>query len=348
MTRRSVASRIAVLLALAAAVVSSVLLATPAASASATRTAAVTDPVVNIYTRLAYQGSEAAGTGIVIGSSGLVLTNNHVIRGATTLRAVNVGNGRSYTATVLGYSVANDVALLQLKNASGLATARIGGPVKVGTPVAAYGNGHGAGGVPEAAPGTVRAVGRSITASDGQGGSERLTELIQTDVGLEPGDSGGPLIDANGRVVGMNTAASTGFRFDYSQTSTRAFAIPIQRALAIAKQIRQGKTTATVHVGPTAMLGVSVSYRSTNFGGYSIDASGALVASVVPGSPAAQAGIAAGSMITAVGTKTIDSPDDLARELLRFAPNDSVRITWLDQVGTRSQATARLAAGPPQ
>jgi S1-C subfamily serine protease len=338
--RRSVASRIAVLVALAAAVVSSIGLAAPVAGGSSTRANAVTDAVVNIYTQLGYQNSAAAGTGIVIGSAGLVLTNNHVIRGATTLRATNVGNGRTYTATVLGYSVSDDVALLQLRNASNLATAKIGGTLRVGAQVTAYGNGHGAGGVPAAEYGTVRAVGRAITASDGQGGSERLTGLIQTDVPLEPGDSGGPLVDANGSVVGMNTAASGGYRFDYRQSSA-AFAIPIRKALSIADQIRKGKSTAKIHVGPTAMLGVSV--QPSDFGG-----AGALVAAVVPGSPAERAGIVAGHLITGVGTKTIDSPDDLARELLRLSPKDSVRITWVDELGNRSGATARLATGPPQ
>jgi S1-C subfamily serine protease len=341
MTRRSIASRLALLAVFAAALVSTLGLSAPAASGSSTRSNAVTDVVVNIYTQLGYQNSAAAGTGIVISSSGLVLTNNHVIRGATTLRATNVGNGRTYTATVLGYSVADDVALLQLKNASGLPAAKIGGTVHVGTTVTAYGNGHGAGGVPSPESGTVRAVSRSITASDGQGGSERLTGLIESDVDLEPGDSGGPLI-AQGRVVGMNTAASGGYQFNgYGATSNHAFTIPIAHALAIANQIREGKASTKVHVGPTAMLGVSVQPR--DFG-----SSGALVAAVVPGSPAERAGISAGHLITALGAKTIASPDDLARELLRFAPNDSVRITWLDQLGNQSRATARLITGPPQ
>src|SRR5262249_50715079 len=161
-----------------------------------------------------------------------------------------------------------------------------------------------------------RAVGRSITASDGQGSGERLTGLIQTNVGLEPGDSGGPLVDSNGRVVGMNTAASTGFRFNFSQTSTQAFAIPIARALAVVKQIQQGRTTATVHVGPTAMLGVSV--QSPDFGGFGgSGSSGALVANVVPGSAADRAGISAGSLITSLGARRINSPDELSSAMLR-------------------------------
>src|SRR5262245_35552530 len=215
--------------------ISIVALAPPAAVGAAARTADVPDTLVTIYTKLGYQGSAAAGTGIVIGSSGLVLTNNHVIRGATTLRAIDVGNGRTYKATVLGYSVASDVALLQLQNASGLETAEIGGSVKVGAAVTAYGNGGGDGIEEAGSSGTVRAVGRSITAGDGHGSGERLTGLIQSDVTLEPGDSGGPLVDANGRVVGMNTAASASFRFGGGQTSTQAFTIPIARALAISK-----------------------------------------------------------------------------------------------------------------
>ena len=190
----------------------------------------------------------------------------------------------------------------------------------------------------------MRAVGRSITASDGEGGGERLNGLIQTDVGLEPGDSGGPLVDADGRVVGMNVAASTGFRLSYDQVSARAFAIPIARALSIAKQIQTGKTTATVHVGPTAMLGVSV--RPTDMNGFGdFGTAGAPVMSVLPNSPAAKAGISAGSVITVVGAKRIGTPDDLSRAMLRLAPKDSVGITWLDELGrARTRRSASLPA----
>jgi S1-C subfamily serine protease len=343
MTSRSVRSRLAAFAVLGVATVG---LAGPAAGGVA-RTHAATDSVVAIYTKIAYQGSGAAGTGIVIDPSGLVLTNNHVIRGATTLRVKNVGNGRTYTATVLGYSVSADVALLKLQKASNVPTATIGGAVKVGAPVTAYGNGRGAGVDAEGAPGTVRALGRSITAGDGQGGGERLTNLIQTDVGLEPGDSGGPLIDANGRVVGMNTAASSGFRLNYDQVSSEAYAIPIGRALAVAKQIRLGKGSATVHVGPTAMLGVSI--QPPDFSGFGgSGASGALVVNVLPGSPAAKAGISNGSVITAVAGRRITSPEDLSRAMLRLAPKDSVGITWVDSLGRQSRATVSLITGPPQ
>jgi S1-C subfamily serine protease len=343
MTLRSVGSRLAVF---AVVVVATVGLVAPALG-SAARADVASDSVVAIYTKLGYQGSGAAGTGIVIDPSGLVITNNHVIRGATTLRVKNVGNGRTYTATVLGYSVAADVALLKLANASGLPTAKIGSAAKVGTAVMAYGNGGGDGVDVAGASGTVRAVGRSITASDGQGDGERLNGLIQTDVGLEPGDSGGPLVDGDGRVVGMNVAASTGFRFNYDQVSAQSFAIPIARAVSIAKQIQTGKSTATVHVGPTAMLGVSV--RSSDFNGFNDSGtSGALVMSVLPGSPAAKAGISAGSLITVVGAKRISSSDDLSGAMLRLAPKDNVGITWLDELGRKSRVTVSLTTGPPQ
>jgi S1-C subfamily serine protease len=323
-------------------------LATAARAVGSTgRASDATGAVVNIYTRLGYSGSAAAGTGIVIGSSGLVLTNNHVIRGATTLHATDVGNGRTYTATVLGYSIASDVALLQLKNASGLQTATIGGNASVGQAVTAYGNAQGAGGQPAAAPGTVKAVGQSITASDDQGDSERLTGLIRTNAPLEPGDSGGPLVDSNGRVVGMDTAASTSFQFSFQQTATQAFAIPIAHALAVAKQIQSGKGTATVHVGPTAMLGVNVQSPDTyGFGSYG--SNGALVVGVVPGSPADNVGVSEGSVITSIGGKSIKSPTQLANVMLAHAPKDTVAITWLDGFGARTSATARLAVGPPQ
>ena len=348
MTRRTIASRVAFSAFLAAAVVSAVGLSAPIAVGAPTSAHTTTDAVVTIYTKLAYQGSAAAGTGIVIGSNGLVLTNNHVIRGATTLRATDLGNGHTYTATVLGYSISADVALIKLKNASGLQTATIGGAAKVGDNVTAYGNGGGNGVDPTGASGTVRGLARKITAGDGEGSSEELTGLILTDVALEPGDSGGPLVDSAGRLVGMNVAASTGFTFgDYGQKSTEAYAIPVARALAVATAIQKGKSTAKLHVGPTAMLGVSIS--SPDFGGFGgSGASGALVGQVIPGSPADKAGIPAGSLITALGTKKIASAADLSGAMLRLAPKSAVAITWVDEFGNSSKATARLAIGPPQ
>jgi S1-C subfamily serine protease len=302
--------------------------------------------VVDVMTRLGREGSSAAGTGIVIDSSGLVLTNNHVIRGATTVRVRDVGNGRTYSATVLGYDISGDIALLELRRASGLATAPIRTrAVRRGEAVTAVGNAGGAGGRPTRAGGTVTAVRTSIRASDGQGGLEHLTGLIETNAALQPGDSGGPLVDASGRVVGMDTAASVGFSFQ--QSSNQGYAIPIGRALAVAAQIRSGKGTDTIHVGPTAMLGVRVA-SPYDSGGFATGYGGAAVVAVVPGSPAERAGISVGDLIISLHGKKIATPDVLSATMVRLSPKAVVGLTWLDQFGTKHHAAVRLETGPPQ
>ena len=126
------------------------------------------DPgLVDIVTNLGYQNGQAAGTGMVLTSSGEVLTNNHVIRGATQIKATDVGNGRTYTAKVVGYDETDDVAVLQLQGASGLPTVTpSSASVGVGDKVVALGNAEGKGGTPSKAVGKVTGLGRTITASD--------------------------------------------------------------------------------------------------------------------------------------------------------------------------------------
>ena len=298
-------------------------------------------------TNLGYQDASAAGTGIVLTSSGEVLTNNHVIRGATTIRVTDVGNGRTYPATVVGYNVSEDIAVLKLKGASHLSTVSIGDSsrVKVGDAVAAIGNAGGVGGTPAATSGKVTGLGRSITASDGQGSSERLTGLIETDATLEPGDSGGPLVDSAGRVIGIDTAASGGFRLQFGGGSAGGFAIPIDRAISLARQIEAGHSSATTHIGPSPLVGVGLQPYEPYYG---VTGSGALVSGVLPSSPADRAGLVVGDVITAVDGKALASPTALTSLLLRKAPGDAVRLTWLDQAGNTNRATVRLASGPPQ
>jgi S1-C subfamily serine protease len=299
--------------------------------------------VVDVSTRLSYEQETAAGTGIVVSRSGEVLTNNHVIRGATSIRVTDVGTGRSYGATVLGYSVSADVAVLKLKGASGLETASIGNStrVRLGQGVTAVGNAGGVGGRPSVTTGHVTALHQSITVGNSPGGAQRLTGLIKSTAPVQPGDSGGPLLDAGAHVIGIVTAASPGFEFQSGGSS--GFAIPINTATAIAKQIEAGRSSPSVHVGPTAFLGVLT--RAGDSGG---SVAGALIQAVVPGSAAAKAGLQPGDVITSFDGHAVPSPLALTTLVLRVPPGRKTELVWLDQLGNRHSASVRPQAGPPQ
>ncbi|MGZ4461697.1 MAG: S1C family serine protease [Gaiellaceae bacterium] len=301
--------------------------------------------IVAVDTNLGYQNAAAAGTGIVLTASGLVLTNNHVIRSATTVRVRDPRTGRSYPAQVLGYDRGADVALLKLRGASGLGTISVGDStrVKVGETVTAVGNAGGTGTL-ISARGAITGLGQTITASDDQGGAEQLTGLIQTSARLQPGDSGGPLLNRAGQVIGMDSAASAGFVFQSG--GGEGYAIPINRALAIARQISSGRSSAAVHIGPTPFLGVQTG-SSGYFRGGQVT-SGQLVVGVVPGSPAERAGLVAGDVITAINGHAVASPARLLTLVLSTPPGGKLRLTWVDRFGGRSVATVTLASGPPQ
>ncbi len=302
--------------------------------------------VVVIETNLAYQQAAAAGTGMVLTSSGEILTNNHVIAGATTIRVKVPGTTHTYTARVLGYDRTADVAVLQLQHASSLRTVKTGtsSTLTVGAKVTALGNANGTGTLTPAA-GRVTGLARSITVQDDSGGTEQLRGLIETNAELQPGDSGGPLFDAAGRVVGMDTAASTGTRFGYAsyQAAPNAYAIPIDSALALAKQIAAGRSSATVHVGGTAFLGVTAG----DVPSFS-DVSGATIQSVLPGGAAAKAGLAAGGLITAIDGTAVTSQAGLGRLILAHTPGDTVTVAYVDAYGQSQTATVTLGSGPPQ
>ena len=255
----------------------------------AARTAAP-QGIVDIYTNLGYQDSAAAGTGIVLTSSGTVLTNNHVIRGATMIRATVVDTHRTYRAKIVGYALGEDVAVIQLQSASGLPVAAVGSSsgLHVHDAVVAWGNAGGVGGTPRNSPGAIVGLGKSITARDDSGSSERLRGLIRTDADLQPGDSGGPLVDAAGRVIGMDTAAGSTFTLDAS--TSRGYAIPVDHAVAIVAGSVTGRGSAAIHIGATAFMGVSVQDGGDGFF-YRSGGKGVVVAEIVPGSPVAHAGI---------------------------------------------------------
>lgn len=314
---------------------------------------AKTDPaVVDVVSTLGYQDGTSSGTGIVLTSSGEVLTNNHVIDGATSIKVRDVGNGRVYTAVVTGYDDSRDIAVLQLSGASGLTTADLGdsSAVRAGARVVAVGNAGGQDGTPSVATGTVTGLNQSITASDESAGtSEQLQGLIQTNAGIQPGDSGGPLLNSYGQVIGLDTAASAGGNQLSSSTATQAYTIPINQALSIARQIEASSSSATVHLGATAFLGVEITSASTGASGEVPGlpgGTGAQVAGVVQGSAAAQAGLTAGDTITSLGGHAITSSSQVRSVLAGFHPGDKISITWTDQAAQSHTATVVLTAGP--
>ncbi|HUD17581.1 MAG TPA: trypsin-like peptidase domain-containing protein, partial [Acidimicrobiales bacterium] len=274
-----------------------------------------------------------------------------------------------YSASVVGYDRSSDVAVLQLHNASGLQTASIDGSsdVAVGENVVGIGNAGGTGGTPSAAGGTVTALNQSITASDeGDGSSEQLTGLIETNADIQPGDSGGSLVNTSGQVIGIDTAASAGFSFQGSSqgSGNQGYAIPIVEATAIAGRIELSQASSTIHIGATAFLGVQITATSNSggdssgFGGGSGSGSGSgssgssvagvSVAGVVTSSPAQEAGLAQGDVITSVDGKSVNAPTDVTNELEPLHPGDKITLGWTDTSGQTHTATVQLTSGPPQ
>ncbi len=321
------------------------------AGLNTTAIASEVDPaLVDIDTTVA-QGGAAAGTGMVLTSGGLVLTNNHVIENATTINVQVVGGRRTYSATVLGYSVTDDVALLQLQNASGLKTISTGNSsnLSVGQPVVAIGNAGGTGGTPSAVGGTLTALNQTITAGDAGTLSETLHGLIETDANIQPGDSGGALANTAGKVIGMNTAAA---QTGGGQTN-QGYAIGIDQAMTIANQIKRGEASTTVQIGPRGLLGVDVTDPSQSgangfFGGSGgSTVAGAFVAGVESGSPASNAGIGIGDTIVSINSTTISSADGLSSALLHYKPGQTVTVGWSDAQGASHTASIQLTTGPP-
>jgi len=298
---------------------------------AASASAVVGPQIVDIDAKLGFQSAIGAGTGIVIDPS-VILTNNHVIAGATDLTARSIANGQTFPASVIGFDRQHDIAVLQLAG-GGLPVANIGNSdsVRVGDPVVSLGNAGGAGGAPSVEDGRVAALGQTVSANDALTGStETLVGLIQIDANIRPGDSGGPTVNGANQVIGMNTAASQNFHLGRGQ----GFAIPINEAMAIAGQIRSGASSATVHIGPTAFLGVGVN----DAGG----GAGAIIRQVIPTGPAAGAGLTPGDVITAINGQPVNSATALTNILDQHHPGDHVTV------GLQGRSVdVQLGDGPP-
>jgi S1-C subfamily serine protease len=348
---------------------------------STSQIASRVDPgLVDITSTLGYQEATAMGTGIVLTSNGEILTNNHVINGATSISVTDIGNGKTYKATVVGYDESQDIAVLQLSGASGLTTASTGdsSTVGVGNSVVALGNAGGVGGTPSVAAGSVVALNQSITASDeSSGSSEQLSGLIETNADIQPGDSGGPLVNSHGQIIAMDTAASTNYQFSglgggggyggyggsgssgssgsADGSTTQGYAIPIDTALSIAKQIEGAQASSTVHLGATAFIGIGLESTSTGEGsgsgeGFGLgdgqSVSGVEIAGAQAGTPAAAAGLAEGDVITALDGKAVTTGTDIQDILIGEHPGDKVSLSWTDTSGQSHTATITLGTGP--
>jgi len=281
-----------------------------------------------------------AGTGMVLTPDGIVLTNNHVVANTTALTAQLAGQGPVYRAAVIGVDPTQDVAIIKLQGASGLPTVSfdLSGSLAIGDHVTGRGNALGRDGAPVAASGTVTSLDETIQVQDEAATiRETLDGVICFDAPIQPGDSGGPLLNADGRVIGMDTAGSLTSTGDAG--AQWGCAIPITRAMTIGRQIRAGTASPYIESGHRGILGVSVDDTSS--------VSGAVVGGVTPGDGAAAAGIAPGDVITSVAAVPIESVSDLNSVMQDRRPGDSVAVIWRDATGATHSANVTLSAGPP-
>jgi S1-C subfamily serine protease len=298
---------------------------------------------------------EDAGTGMIFGSSGLVLTNNHVVAGATSVQATLYNQSKSYPVKVIGTDPAHDVAVLQIQGLSNLPTVKFGnsGQLQVGDPVVAIGNALALQGDPTVTQGIVSALNRSITAQD-QNLSEHLTQMIQTDAPINPGNSGGPLVNAAGQVVGMDTAIIS----STSQTPAQnlGFAESIDSVLPVVKNILKdpsyytksssGSSNATTTA--KAFLGVGIQTMNAQAAaqlGYPTNQKGALIDYIYPGSPASNAGLTSGDVIVGFDGKSVADASQLVTDVTSKSPGTSVTLKVLSQSGT-STLTITLGNAP--
>jgi putative serine protease PepD len=285
--------------------------------------------VVYVHTQASQGGrffpTTGAGTGVILSADGEVLTNAHVVAGATSIK-VNVGTEtQTRDATLIAADSANDIALIRITGASGLPTVTLGssGDLRVGDDVVAIGNALDLKGGFTVTRGIVSALNRSIDSQDGS----QLTGLIQTDAAINPGNSGGPLVNAGGQVVGINTAVS-------GQAQNIGFAIAIDGIKAKLDALRAGQSTATQ---PRAYLGVS---------SQAVDGTpGATVTDVGAGTPAASAGIQAGDVITAIDATPVTDPDTLGTAIGGHKPGDRVTVT-LQRAGAKRTVQVTLGTRP--
>ena len=358
----------------------------PAASSAAKTAGSLSDAairariepsVVDVTATLTYDDETASGTGFVINArNGLILTNNHVIRDATSVAVTVAATGQTYPADIVGVDVTADIAVLQVKPVAGLVGAPLGdsATIAAGAPVISFGNQAGAGGLPAVASGVITGIGRTIQADDGAAGfSETLHNMLATTAEIEPGDSGGPLVGAAGTVIGVDTAAGMG-------NTVTGYAIPINAAMVAEREITSREQGRGISLGVDGFLGVIVGSsrsrspvtqeeqeRSTAAGSavsprapgcvptqreartpvmIAPAPAGALVVGVLCGTGAATAGIVAGDVITAADGRRVDSPNALTVIVSGCRPGTVVQVSWVSLAGVPQTSQVLLGSAP--
>lgn len=295
---------------------------------------------------------EDEGTGMIISSNGMVVTNNHVIALATsgnpaTITVTESGTTKGHRATLVGTDPSSDVALLSVPGASGLPSVTFGNSnrTEVGDAVVAIGNALGlAAGTPTVTQGIVSALGRTVTASSSSASSsETLTNMIQTDAAINPGNSGGPLLDSSGQVIGMNTAVA-GTTAGGVNSQNIGFAIPSAKIESLLPELRKGGVATT----GGGYLGVDITTLTPQLRqqyGFT-PTSGAVILDVVPSTPASGVGLQQGDVIVAVNSTKIDSAESLQSVISQDRAGQRVSITYY--VGNEKRTVSVTLAAKPQ
>lgn len=270
--------------------------------------------------------AEAAGTGIIISTNGFVMTNKHVVDGASTIQVVATDGTMYDKVTVVGMDPLNDVAYLKIEGVDNLTPAEIGdsSTVRVGQSVIAIGNALGQY-QNTVSNGIISGKGRPVAASAGSGASaESLTDLLQTDAAINPGNSGGPLLNYAGQVIGMNTAVA-------SNAEGIGFAIPINATKGTTKTVLAGKGVQRAFMGVRYVQITPAVARQeklgVNQGAYI--AAGPSGSAVSAGSPADKAGLREGDIITKINGQQIGAQAGVSSIIGEYAPGDTIEIIYL-------------------
>jgi len=313
-----------------------------------TATASAVSPSVVAITATSAQGG-GQGSGVIIDSSGHVLTNNHVVAGAQEL-TVTTSDGRTFAAEIRGTDPSTDLAVITITgNPSNLTPIAVGDSdaIAVGDPVMAVGNPLGLAGT--VTTGIVSALNRPVTTQGESSGQDQfgqaqsqaepvVTNAIQTSAAINPGNSGGALVNAGGQLIGINSSiASLGSSSGQSGNIGIGFAIPVNEATSIAEQLIAKGTAVHAYLGVTPQDGSASDGSATR--------TGAEITSVGADTPASEAGLQVGDVVTAVGGERVESALSLVAHIRERSAGDEVTLTVLRD-GKTIDVKTTLAAKP--